>query len=633
VTESRPGETVSPEWFFFDGGPGSPRYGDDPTKHAVDHDTETFVREVLQNANDQRLSEDDPVRVRFEFRDLSGDDRDEFLSALDWDELADRLAAVSADEQTRDYDRLLSRVRDGEDLRVLTIHDHNTTGLTGGWEEDSNYAALVRDELYSSKQDETAGGSYGLGKSVLWTFSAASTVLFYSSPGHEAGVRDRPFDHRLIGRTKLPTHRLKPDGPSYQGAGWLCEPRETEEGVRPGAVNGADAQQLASELGLNRSPGRGTSMLVVGFADPTADTTPDVGEVASEFRRSAVKYFWPAMCRGDLEVKVWSAEEGSVAADVEDIPSVRPFVECYRERDVDETLTFPGNVGGVQIPFDPPPLADGTETPDGEVDLTAKLATPTDRDDLQNRVALFRGSGMVVKYLDQSRVAYSDRNFFGVLACGEGRPGEPSAGDSEVDRFLRAAEPPDHDDWRSTENLRNRYQRGYRSTLDGVFSDLRDGLRYLLARTDRRGEELSERVRSQFPIHGGISRSRGGLDADAAFEMYGDAYFEGGRWTFEGEVEPVVDDISRWSAEVSLANVGEDGTAQDTVQIAEARVENGRAEVNVDSGSAVVVGDTGERVHFEGESEPVAEGLTTGGTVGKTRLSVKAELKTGGEES
>ena len=26
--------------------------GGDPTKHAVDHDTETFVREVLQNAND-----------------------------------------------------------------------------------------------------------------------------------------------------------------------------------------------------------------------------------------------------------------------------------------------------------------------------------------------------------------------------------------------------------------------------------------------------------------------------------------------------------------------------------------------------------------------------------------------------
>jgi len=74
------------KWFFFSGGPGAPRYGDDPTKHAVDHDSEAFVREVLQNANDQGLPNGDPVEVTFRFVTLTGDEKEEFLDGLGWDD-------------------------------------------------------------------------------------------------------------------------------------------------------------------------------------------------------------------------------------------------------------------------------------------------------------------------------------------------------------------------------------------------------------------------------------------------------------------------------------------------------------------------------------------------------------------
>ncbi len=632
MTELRDPRTDAPEWFFFDGGPGSPRYGDDPTKHAVDHDTETFVREVLQNANDQRLG-DDPVSVCFEFRELTGDDRETFLSTLGWDdELRRRLEAVSEDDQSHDYDRFLSRVASGEPLRLLAVHDRNTTGLTGSWEEDSNYAALVRDELYSSKQDETAGGSYGLGKSVLWTFSAASTVLFHSTPGYDEPTTDRPFEPRLIGRTKLPTHRLDPGGPSYQGAGWLCDPEETDSGVRPRALEGESARELAADLGVDRSPGRGTTMLVVGFADPTAETPTDTADLGDEFRRAAVKYFWPAIDRGDLEVTVDTPGE-TLRADVDGVPAIQPFVDCYREDDPEETLSVPGDVATIEIPVDPPPLADGTETPAGHVRLAAKLAAPTDTDDLRNEIALFRGSGMVVKYLDQSRVAYSDRNFFGVLAAGEARTDSPEESDAEIDRFLRAAEPPDHDDWRSTENLRNRYRRGYRQTLDGIYDDLREALRYLVARSDRRGEELSERVRGQFPIHGGLSHGGGSPQPDAAFDMTGEANFVDERWQLEAEIEPTVDDLVEWSAVVSLAEVGEDGYAQEEVPLVEASVDGDGARVAVEDGTATVVSDTSESVRLTGASEPLGDGDVTSGAVGETRLSIEAELDTGGGES
>jgi len=109
---------------------------------------------------------------------------------------------------------------------------------------------------------------------------------------------------------------------------------------------------------------------------------------------------------------------------------------------------------------------------------------------------------MVVKYYDQSRVAYGDRNFFGVLAAGEGRSKEtPSDSDREIDRFLRFSEPPEHDEWESTENLREQYQRGFRTALDDMFGTLRDGLRHLISKGSN-GDSLSDNVLNRFPIHG-----------------------------------------------------------------------------------------------------------------------------------
>src|SRR6056297_2450622 len=93
------------KWFFFSGGPGSPRYGDDPTKHAVDHDSEAFVREVLQNSNDQRLDDGAPVQVTFRFVTLDGDEKETFLDALNWESgLRERLDAVTRGDHGRKYD-------------------------------------------------------------------------------------------------------------------------------------------------------------------------------------------------------------------------------------------------------------------------------------------------------------------------------------------------------------------------------------------------------------------------------------------------------------------------------------------------------------------------------------------------
>ncbi|WP_229783153.1 hypothetical protein [Haloarcula pellucida] len=621
------------EWFFFDGGPGAPRYGDDPTKHAVDHDTETFVREVLQNANDQSLDDDGPVEVTFRFETLSGEERTAFLEALGWGkELSTRLRAVTEAERGRGHNDLFGRLEDPEgELRLLVVEDEHTTGLTGSWDDDSNYSALVRDELYSSKQDDRAGGSYGLGKSVLWTFSGASTVVFNSNLAPHRTERDER--QRLIARTKLPTHQLD-DGVTYQGAGWLCQPKQTDDGVRPDSLWGNEATELANRLHVDRPETPGTSALVVDYRDPTRDKRPEIDELADEFVEAAVKYFWPAMLRDDLRVTVEWDEESRIA-DVRDVPAVRPFVDCFESRFVSsESLEESGDVAGVDIPVQLPPRADGEPTPDGDVRLAARLASPADDDSYLNNVAMFRGAGMVVKYYDQSRVAFSDRNFHAVLACGEAKsPESITDGDREVDRFLRYAEPPEHDDWQSTENLREHYQQGFRTALDDMFDTLRDGLRHLVSQTDGRGQVLADRVRKRFPIHGGQARTRSMPSPSTVFDIGSSSGFDEDHWTFTGYIEPLEDDFESWTATVSLTGVGEDGSRYDDISIARIDAEGSGITTRCEDGVGHVTAESGTgRVRFEGVSERVGEGDVRSGRVGETQLEIRAELRTGGED-
>ncbi|WP_212750819.1 hypothetical protein [Haloterrigena sp. H1] len=136
---------------------------------------------------------------------------------------------------------------------------------------------------------------------------------------------------------------------------------------------------------------------------------------------------------------------------------------------------------------------------------------------------------MVVKYYDQSRVAYSDRNFHGVLATGEARlEHNLTEGDLEIDRFLRFAEPPEHDEWESTENLRKQYQRGFRTALDDMFGTVRDGLRHLIAKSTST-DTLSDNVLNRFPIHGdGVPRSTAS-SAEPVFEIDSSSRFTGDR--------------------------------------------------------------------------------------------------------
>ena len=257
-------------WIFDAIPPSGARRGGDPAEHVFTRNLDTFVREVVQNANDQRIGKA-PPEIHFRFFELRGAALESFLAKVSWPMLEPHLRAAGGARGGRAIRRFLEDMERSHRLVLLTIEDRHTVGLTGAEsEEDSHFRALCKDTLFSHKRHAGAGGSYGLGKSVLWAFSGLSTVIFNSVlHEHPEGCRSP----RMIGRVELPSHKV--GSAWYSGSGWFGKPVKTNGGERAESIWHLDASLEARELFLTREEhATGTSILPWDSTIPQAMTSP-----------------------------------------------------------------------------------------------------------------------------------------------------------------------------------------------------------------------------------------------------------------------------------------------------------------------------------------------------------------------
>jgi len=412
---------MSGEWGFTTSRPTDARYGDDVAKYAMSHGEpglKTFVREVLQNSNDARLDNDQPARVSFKLESLQDDEAIEYLRALDIETWSEHANLATDTESGKHIAEAIERIQDDEEIRVLTIKDENTEGLLGEENADeSNFTALVRDVLFSSKSGDAAGGSYGLGKAVLWLYSGLSLVMFNSTLS-EPNPKDR--SPRLIGRTRLPTHKAEDGDTVYQGHGWYGNLNGDEEGARPESVWGDEAESIADDLYLSRPDVPGTSIQVVDFRVPTAEERLDNEELADQITEMAIEWFWPAIYRGDLEVAV-EVDGETKQASIDEYPQYEPFTTCLNDRDNSVSqLDEPGDVAQETISLNVPEKSNGDNGADGQLDLLVRYADSGEYQH-RNEVAFVRGAGMVVEYYDRDRVVVGNQDFHAALLGGRAR--------------------------------------------------------------------------------------------------------------------------------------------------------------------------------------------------------------------
>ena len=293
------GEKKTPGWAFrplpADGGMD---FGN-ANVWVFDPNLENFTREVLQNVLD--VVRGKSAHVVFRLIRLSGPRLNRFLEALQWNAL-DRNALeshlqASADEGQkfgRSVEEGLNRLRESGELILLRVEEHGTTGLTGEeFGKNSNFTALTRNNLDSEKASATAGGAFGLGKAVLRAGTSSLSLVLFNS---DLAIPDSDQQEgRLIGRAELSFHHV--NGGDFAGPGWFG--RLVDDHAESYWGNRA----LAQDLCLERSPGTpGTSTLVVGFHDPTAEGERDPDELATNLVRATAAHFWPALgrpARGD----------------------------------------------------------------------------------------------------------------------------------------------------------------------------------------------------------------------------------------------------------------------------------------------------------------------------------------------
>ncbi|MFZ4434773.1 MAG: transcriptional regulator, partial [Microthrixaceae bacterium] len=163
-----------------------------------------------------------------------------------------------------------------------------------------------------------------------------------------------------------------------------------------------------------------------------------------------------------------------------------------------------------------------------------------------------------------------------VLAGSAAAEGSDDIDARAAEIFLRAAEPPEHNDWKATSKVTNVYARGAKTNLRKFFENVQSEIRSLLSLTDRRPDDgpeaLKELLQIVMPPPSGersprVSKVRGFVESDGAWTVSVEVTCPQGpetqSWSFTPELRFAVQSGAGikvpWSALQPLQNCESDG--------------------------------------------------------------------------
>ena len=557
------------EWLFDPPPPSGSIQGGTATSYVLDPTLDVFVREVLQNSHDQRSAEHSPARVDIDLIELTGEHKSEFLDAMRFEQLAVHLRGTARESYKLGLQlRLALHDPHARPLRIARIDDYGTVGLTGGEDEKgTNFNSLCRDVLVNTDTTARRGGSYGLGKAVLWRFSSLATVLFVSrvpemSSRHADGIESETRV-RLFGRADLAHHRA--DGRAWAGPGWLGRPTGDSSARRAESIWDEQAASIASRLGADRAveDGTGTSVLIVGFAEPGNDQARPLDAIAQDIAAAAERWFWPAMVRTPptIAVTVGVELDGVVRSRhvVDPMSNSASLVETATTSSLVEHADEPGRVAGRKIEVTVPPARDGSRgSVTGRAELRVRRAVADEEDDGRiGRVALIRGSGMVVEHRRPRRSPTDGGEYHAVLLAGLAHGDDPA--DEVIEGFLRAAEPPSHNRWvHETDLISTEYKPGSKKALDELWRAIDTALVEIVDPRVPSREPGPSALARLFRLGGG--RDRG--PSPHSFDVrYVEHHFDGTHWDVSTRVRRLRH-LRPWRVDVAVWLDGDSGRGE-----------------------------------------------------------------------
>ncbi|MDF4251543.1 transcriptional regulator [Streptomyces sp. WMMB303] len=524
---------------------------------AFEADLEVLAREATQNSLDERVrSNDNPVGVRYTLHELTGEVLARFRSAIRWGDLHPHFEAAAAQDQKvgRVIGAGLREMAERDRLVLLRVDDYNANGLTGDDYEDGRFSAVVRRQLDSRKSDTSAGGSYGLGKATLWATSRLGLVLMNSTLSHPHEGRT---ERRVIGRLDLPWREVA--GRRYAGPAWLGMP--DSEAENPEVVRSwwADEKTVA-DLHLTREDAApGTSFLIVGAHDVASleagrfqegeagDDEDSLERMHQRLVRALGRNFWAAMTGGGEQQPMLEASVRTLRNGVEHIaeervdphrhqPARSRALEAFLRGSTVERLTEAGQVACVTVPLKLP-ARDGLPDTAGEHRAVLLVTEASDADGRINQVTAMRGNRMTVRTSSVPGLPMGTNPFQAVLLAGRAA-GDDAPFADEAEEFLRSSEPPEHNKWGQTEELRMRYMPSAHRRVATLTTETNRAVHALVAIPEEKKPRGTKKVGNRLKLSGKGRRTgkvKGATAPPELDELQAECS-SSGAWQVTGEV-------------------------------------------------------------------------------------------------
>jgi hypothetical protein len=350
-------------------------------------------RECGQNTGDAPRQGIETVRLEFDRLELPTTDIPCF-----YDLRATLIACLSRwkdKPKEKEFFEQAVELASKDKISVLRISDYGTTGLTGDdLDERGRWFALVKSQGVSNKGD-TAGGSFGIGKSSPFAASRFRTVFY--------GTRTERGSVALQGVSRLVSH--KGTGSKLtQGTGFIGE--YDGQGGEDGEPVFRAVRKEASIPKVFRRAEPGTDIWVIGYR--SGDSW------SGDLIRSILSNFWPAIHRGSIQFRVGQKTISKV--------NLRELIEEHIGQDDFEAHHY------YKAILNQPITKRLKHTGTSELYLTASSR------DLPRKLCMVRSSGMrIYDYQPKAcRVPFS-----GLFICT----------DADGNKLLRKLEPPKHDAW------------------------------------------------------------------------------------------------------------------------------------------------------------------------------------------
>ena len=152
---------------------------------------DNLAREICQNSLDAKDPHwEEPVTVEFKLTTIQKNNYPFLQEYLKYLKSGKEFWQDKNDKKVMQFLEKAERLIEGNDIKILSASDYNTTGLIGsdcGIMESSIWSALVNSDGVSDKSDGS-GGSYGIGKNAPFACSDLSLVFYntYAKDGKKA---------------------------------------------------------------------------------------------------------------------------------------------------------------------------------------------------------------------------------------------------------------------------------------------------------------------------------------------------------------------------------------------------------------------------------------------------------------